>query len=91
MVKRYRDIFGIPLTKQDAVQAVIAAVRTNNPYPANIQRQMRIGYGKALRLTKLLADAGVITPSTSNPRTVILKNEEQAVNATLRQLKKGKK
>lgn len=91
MIKRYRDIFGTPLTKQDATQAVIVAVRTNNPYPANLQRQMRIGYGKALRLTKLLSDANVITPADSTPRQLILKNEEQAINATLRQLKKGKK
>lgn len=90
-MKAYRDIFGIPLTKQDVVQAVIHTVRTNNPYPANLQRQMHIGFGKAARLAKVLADAGVATATDSSPRTVLIKNEDQAVNAALRQLKKGKK
>lgn len=87
-MKPYRDVFGNPLTKKDVKLAVAVAVQTGNPYPANLQRKMHTGYGKAARLSKLLSDAGV-TSNVEGPRTVILRDEEQATNAALRQLKKG--
>lgn len=90
-MKAYTDVFGKPLTKDDVRLAAIVTVRTGNPYPSNLQRNMKIGYGKAARLVKLLRDAGVTTDLSKTPRTVILKNEEQAVNAALRQLKKCRK
>lgn len=89
--KPYRDVFGNPLTKQDVKTAVAIVVRSDNPYLTNLQRQMKVGYGKALRLLNVLYQAGVINGPDASPRAVILKNEEQATNAALRQLKKGKK
>lgn len=90
-MKPYRDVFGNPLSKKDVQTAVAVTVRTNNPYPSNLQRHMKIGYGKAARLSTLLYDAGVTTSTSKTPRTVILKDEIQATNAALRQLKKGRK
>lgn len=89
-MKAYRDLFGKKLSKQDVVQAVIHTVRSGNPYPANLSRQMRVGFFKASRLAKVLADAGVASPLDHQKRRVLLK-EDAAVNAALRQLKKGSK
>lgn len=82
----YRDLFGKKIGKQDVVQAVIHTVRSGNPAAMNIARRMGIGYFKATRLVRVLQDAGVTTTTGA----VILK-EDAAVNAALRQLKKGKK
>lgn len=90
-MKAYTDVFGKPLTKDDVMRAVAVTVRTGNPYPSNLQRQMKIGYGKAARLVSLLRDAGITSDLNTTPRTVILKDEVQATNAALRQLKKGRK
>lgn len=89
-MKAYTDLFGKKLSKQDVTQAVIHTVRTGNPYPASMCRQMGIGFFKATRLVKLLADAGVTTPTNSKNRRVLLK-EDAALNAAFRQLKKGSK
>jgi hypothetical protein len=89
-MKAYRDMFGRKLSKQDVVQAVIHTVRGKNPYPAFISRSMGIGYFKATRLAKVLADAGVTTSMDAANRRVLL-GEDAAVNAALRQLKKGNK
>lgn len=90
-MKPYRDVFGNLLTKQDVMTAVAVTVRTGNPYPSNLQRQMKIGFAKAARLVKVLSDAGVTSGASVSPRLVILKDEAQATNAALRQLKKGHK
>ena len=90
-MKAYRDVFGKKLTKQDVVQAVIATVRSGDPYPATVRKYLGVGFGKANRLAKVLADAGITSPLDHSPRKVILKNEDAAVNAALRQLKKGVK
>ena len=89
-MKQYRDLFGKKLSKQDVVQAVIYTVRNHAPYPQRLARLMGIGYFKANRLAQLLADANVTTPMGSANRKVLL-SEDAAVNAALRQLKKGKK
>lgn len=89
-MKVYRDLFGKKIGKQDVVQAVIHTVRSGNPYPANLSRQMGVGFFKASRLAKILADAGVASPLDQQKRRVLLK-EDAAVNAALRQLKKGSK
>ena len=90
-MKAYTDIFNQPISKDDVRMAVAVTVRTGNPYPSNLQRRMKIGYGKAARLVKVLADAGVTSDRNKSPRYVILKDEVQATNAALRQLKKGRK
>jgi len=89
-MKAYRDLFGKKLNKQDVTQAVIHTVRSGNPYPAHLSRAMGIGYFKATRLVKLLADANVTSATDIKNRRVLLK-EDAALNAAFRQLKKGSK
>lgn len=89
-MKQYRDLFGKKISKQDTVQAVIHTVRGRNPYPQALSRAMGIGFFKARRLAQILADAHVTT-SMDQPNRRVLLNEDAAVNAALRQLKKGKK
>lgn len=85
-MKQYRDLFGKKISKQDTVQAVIHTVRSGNPAAMNLARRMGIGYFKATRLVRVLQDAGVTTTTGS-----VLLKEDAAVNAALRQLKKGNK
>lgn len=89
-MKQYRDLFGKKIGKQDVVQAVIHTVRGRNPYPQALSRAMGVGFFKAKRLAQILADANVTSPMDASPRRVLLK-EDAAVNAALRQLKKGHK
>jgi len=51
---------------------------------------MGIGFFKAKRLAQLLADANVTSPMDAPNRKVYL-NEDAALNAAFRQLKKGSK
>ena len=83
---QYRDLFGKKISKQDTVQAVIHTVRTGKPGAMSLSRRMGIGLFKATRLVRVLQDAGVTTPTGR-----ILLKEDAAVNAALRQLKKGHK
>lgn len=85
-MKAYTDLLGRKLDKHDVILATSIVVRTKNPYAFNLRRYMRIGFGKTARIIKLLRDAGVV--STTN---VIIRNEDQAINAALRQLRKGRK
>lgn len=85
-MSNYRDLFGKKIGKQDVVQAVIHTVRSGNPAAMNLARRMGIGYFKATRLVRVLQDAGVTTTTGS-----VLLREDAAVNAALRQLKKGHK
>lgn len=89
-MKAYRDLFGKKINKADVMQAAIITVRTRNPYPQALARGMGIGFFKARRLAQLLADANVTTP-TGYPGRIVLLKEEAAINAALRQLKKGRK
>lgn len=89
-MKAYRDMFGRKLNKSDVTQAVIHTVRGKNPYPARLSRSMGIGFFKAKRLAQLLADAHVTSPMDAPNRKVYL-NEDAALNAAFRQLKKGSK
>lgn len=91
MPKKYVDIFKKPVSVDDVRLAVQVVVTNNNASPSLLQRQMRIGFGKAATLLKLLEDALVVTPQLGKPRTVILRDQETATNAALRQLKKGNK
>lgn len=90
-MKKYTDIFKQPI-KVDEVRLAVQVVVTKNSASASLlQRQMRIGFGKAATLLRLLEDAQVVTPGGATPRTVILRNQEQATNAALRQFNKGNK
>lgn len=89
-MKPYRDVFGNNLTKRDVEAATRLLVRNGKSSPSLLQRSFKWGYGKAAKVIQLLEDAGVLGQISNKPRPVILKNEEGAVNAALRQLKKGK-
>lgn len=88
-MKIYTDIFKKPVSKAHVEAAAIIVVRTNKVSPSMLQRSMKIGFGKAATIIRLLEDAGVVTEMTGKPRSVILKSEAAAVNAALRQLRKG--
>jgi len=88
-MKKYTDVFGKKLKKDDVRMATIVVVRTGDPDPMTLSRQMKIGYGKAKQLSQLLYDAGVVVDSTFKGTTILLKNEDTALNAAFRQLKKG--
>lgn len=90
-MKPYRDVFGNKLTQRDVAGAVRVTVQHGKASPSLLQRTFKWGYGKAARITALLEDAGVVGPLTDKPRPVILKNEDAAINAALRQLRKGKR
>lgn len=90
MTKPYRDVFGNNLTQQDVAAAARLTVRNGKASASLLQRSFKWGYGKAARVIQLLEDAKVVGPVTNKPRAVILKAEDGAVNAALRQLKKGK-
>lgn len=90
-MKAYTDVFGNPITKDEVHIAAAYVIAVKNPSALVLTRRMGMGYGKALRIMELLEDAGVISPLFGLKRTVLLKTQDQAVNAALRQFKKGKR
>lgn len=90
-MKHYVDIFKKPLLKEDIAIATRLIVRENNPSTSLLTRRLEIGYHKAMNIMLLLEDASVITPTLRGKRTLVIKDEVQAINAALRQLKKGKR
>lgn len=92
MPKKYMDIFKKPITAGEVRQATIVIVRLNKVSSILLQRHMKIGFGKAATIIKLLEAAGVVTRQTDmTNRIVLLRNEATAINAALRQLNKGNK
>lgn len=91
MPRKYVDIFKKPVSVKEVRLAVQVVVTNNNASASLLQRSMKIGFGKAATLLKLMEDAQVITPNMGTRRTVILRQQETATNAALRQLKKGNK
>lgn len=92
-VKQYRDMFGNQLTKQDIASCVRFVLQTGAASALALTQQFKWGYGKSYRIMQLLEDARVVTVAdleSSTPRTVILKNEDAAINAAFRQLNKGR-
>lgn len=88
-MKTYTDIFKNPIDKNEVASAVRLIVTTNDPRTLLITRRLGIGYGKASAIMELLEDAGVVSLVHNRKRTVILKTEATAINAALRQLRKG--
>lgn len=89
-MKAYRDIFGNELTKRDVAAAARLLVKSSSTAPTLLQRSFGWGYGKCSRVLQLLEDAAVVGPVKPTGRTLILRNEDEAVNAALRQLRKGR-
>lgn len=92
-MKPYADVFKKPFTQTDVEQAVAVICQTKRrPSSSLLQRRLGWGYGKILNMYELLEDAKVVGPVTRDAsRTLYLKNQASAVNAALRQLKKGKR
>jgi S-DNA-T family DNA segregation ATPase FtsK/SpoIIIE len=89
-MKIYTDVFKKPVSAGDVRLATVAVVRSKSASASLLQRQLKIGYGKAATLLRLLEDAGVVTEMLdAKPRSVILQREDTAINAALRQLRKG--
>lgn len=88
-MKAYVDLFKKPLTKDEVRTATQITVRTGYADAIVISRQMNVGYMKATKLAQLMYDAGVIVDGTMRGTVVLLKNEDTAINAALRQLRKG--
>lgn len=87
--RKYVDIFKKPVSADEVRLAVQVVVTYNSASTILLQRQMKIGFGKAATLLKLLEDALVVTPQLGRPRTIILRHQAAATNAALRQLRKG--
>lgn len=87
-----RKLINQPVSKDDIATAVSIIVRTGNVSPIVLQRHARIGYSKSNRIIAMLEGAGIVTAgSDDKPRQVIIKNEQQAINAALRRFNKGKR
>lgn len=89
-MKPYRDVFGNPLSQKDTAMAVQATVMTDQISTMSLSRSTGFGVGKTLSMIKLLVDAQVVTPDFK----VLFKGfkyHDAALNAALRQLRKGKK
>jgi len=91
MSKPYRDMFGNPLTKNQVALAAQFAVTRPSVSSMSISRATGTGIGKASRIAQVLVHAGVIGQKKETGHVTILRSPDAAVNAALRQLKKGKK
>lgn len=88
----YTDILGNKLNKSDVILAIQYSVARPTITPMLLHRSTHCGIGKAANLLRLLEDAKVLSEKADNgKRTVILRTEASALNAALRQLRKGKK
>ena len=91
-MKPYVDIQGNKLDKYEVSAVIRAMQQAKRTAPTFLQRRFGMGSGKAMRIVELLEDAGVLSlmGSGSRPRIFLLKTEDAAINAALRQLKKGR-
>lgn len=90
-MKKYTDVMGNPLTVADVRIAVRAVIKYEKVSPLELHRATGWGTGKASHMLTLLCDAGAISKlAKDRSRSVLLRNEDEALNATLRQLKKGR-
>lgn len=81
-----------PISKDDVAKATRVIVRTGQVSPIMLQRHLKLGYTKAVRIIAMLEGANIVGPAQADqPRAVLLKNEEQAVNAALRRFNTGKR
>lgn len=91
--KFYRDGFGNPLPKSHVAAAIGYIIRTGEASAFSLTKQYGFAYVKSLRIIEMLEHAKVISVANmtaGTPRTVLLRNESSAINAALRQLRKGK-
>ncbi len=90
----YTDAFGKPLNKDDVRLAVQATVMSSTVSTMSLNRSTRLGMVKVVNILRLLEAANIVSPAKDGKRQVIMRgfnNHAAAVNAALRQLKKGRK
>lgn len=89
--KPYRDTFGQKISQTDVSYATQLIIRHKKPTLAFLTTYMHpIGVSKAKRILKILEDANVLSKNEQGEYTIVLRTEQPAINAALRQLKKGK-
>lgn len=86
----YRDTFGQSLTQQDVTRATNLIVQTKKPTTMLLTRYLKFGVSKAKRILKVLEDAKVIVKDKRTGDYTVILRGDSAVNAALRQLKKGR-
>lgn len=91
MKNAVKSIINQPITKKEVRLAVQVVLQTGSADTFTLIRQMKIGYSKASKISKLIYDAGIIVDSTFRGTVIILKGEAQALNAAYRQLRKVQK
>lgn len=89
--RQYTDVFGAMLTQNDVRLAVEIMSGRKSISPIALHRPTRWGMGKASNVLTLLCDAGVVTKVNAEGYRNVIIHDEQAVNAALRQLNKGRK
>ena len=90
-MKTYRDMFGNPLTKKDVSLAVQVTAAKQSITSLALQRSTGFGTGKVNKILTLLEDAGIVSKPSESGRSVIIRDQEQATNASLRLLNRSKK
>lgn len=90
MKKLYVDLFKKPITKDDVQLVIQVLMQKGMVQPMTIQRSTKMGLAKVNVIIRLLEDADVISiPGLNGRRSIYLRDQKQAVNAALRQLRKG--
>lgn len=88
-MKPYRDSYGNKLSQRDVRAATELITRTKKPTTMLLSRYLQFGPKKAQQIIQLLQDANVVGQDEQGNRFVVLRGDA-AINAALRQLKKGK-
>lgn len=90
MKKIYTDAFKKPISKEDVQLVIQVLMQKGMVQPMTIQRATKFGLQKVNVIIRLLEDADVISiPGLNGRRSLYLRDNHQATNAALRQLRKG--
>lgn len=89
-MKLYVDAFKKPISKEDVMLVVQVMTSKGLVQPNAVQRHTGLGLTKVKVIYRLLEDADVISiPGLNGRRSLHLRDNTQATNAALRQLRKG--
>lgn len=92
MKRPYTDVLGNEFTRAEVSMAIEVVRFQSKVNPVYLHRPTRWGIGKASNMLTLLGDAGVLSRKHEGGfRSIILRDYDQALNAALRQLKKGRR
>ena len=89
-MKIYVDAFKKPISKEDVQLVIQVLMQKGMVQPMTVQHSTALGMTKVNVIFRLLDDAGVISiPGLNGRRSLYLRDQKQATNAALRQLRKG--